>query len=68
MEIIAVFKPGHIHQALIYRAKNGHVGWINVDPSNKFNQDMVDEMLANFNGSIIQNGVIEDVIQRFFTH
>jgi hypothetical protein len=68
MEILAIFKPGSLQQALIYKAYDGYVGWINVDPSNKFNQSLVDIMLEHNTSEIdiIQNGNLDDVIQKYF--
>lgn len=67
MEILAIFKPGHIQQALIYKALDGFVCWINVDPNDKHNQNLMDIMLMHTSGvDIIQSGNIDDVIQRYF--
>ena len=67
MEILAIFKPGSLQQALIYKAYDGFVAWINVDPSDKHNQSLMDIMFMHTAGvDIIQSGNIDDVIQKYF--
>jgi hypothetical protein len=65
MEILAIFKPGHIQQALIYKAPDGYVGWINIDPSDKDNQALVDNMLQHIDLNVIYKGNIVNEVAKY---
>lgn len=59
--------PGHINnQCLIYKGNDGYVGFLPIDPSDKYKQSMLEIMMEHGKIDIIQLGKLEDVIQRYF--